>query len=829
MSTFYNDLKYAVRQLRKHPGFTAVVVLTLALGIGANTAIFSIVNTTFLRALPYPAPDQLVQLSETNAQGNAIPVSYPNFLDWQKQQHVFNGLAVFHGAEGKLKTEQGMEIVSVQHISEDFFRVLGVQPARGRGMQPEDDLPGAERTAWISYQAWQRLFSGDPDILGHSFEFDGRNLTIAGILPAGFRFYRRTDLFAAIAPFAKEFFLDARASHSNEYTIARLKPGVSIETARAQMDAIALRLGEDFPVANKGIGVSVVPLRDQLAGGARTELYLLLGAVGLVLLIACANVANMLLARSFAREREMAIRTSLGASRIGLLRQLLVESMVLAGIGGAAGALIGFLGFQFAGRLVPYQIQQIVKASALDLPMLCFVVGISLATGVIFGLAPAWQLSHIRPAYALKRTKREVRTLPGRLRMSDLLVMGQVSLALVLLIGAGLMIRSLHRLLNVKTGFEPTRVLTLEVTSPPVEQFQRDPGIFTRHFERVLESVQSLPEVEAAAMVQGLPFTFSTNYMTFYRGDLPVPAAGEYPMASQHTVSPDYFRAMGIPLLRGRGFDGTEPAYTIPDGMEMTQKNLPIIFKDVTFSAVISKKMADVFWPGEDPIGKRFRLGFPDLGLPWVNIVGIVGSTVQTGLDQGDSTEFYLSLHQWPVPVNMHLVVRTKQEPAAVVNAVRTVVSSVIPDEPVRDVRVLAERIDRSTAGRRFNRNLFACFAATALLLASIGLYGVLAFNVGRRTRDIGIRMALGARRIDVIRNVMLRGLVLIAPGLVVGLGCAWAVGRLLQSQLFEIKAVDLLTYGAGALLMLFTAAAACWIPARRAARIDPMEALRYE
>ena len=829
MTTILNDLKYAFRQLRKNTGFTSTVVLTLALGIGANTTIFNIVNTTFLRDLPYPESDRLVHLAESNAQGNTIPISYPNFLDWQKQQDVFSSLAVFHGAEGKLKTESGTEMVSVLHVSADFFNVLSVQPVQGRGMQPEDNLPGAERAAWLTYDAWQRIFNGDPDIVGRSFEFDGRNLTVAGILPSNFRFHWRIDVFTAIAPFAREFFLDMRGCRNNEYAVARLKSGVTLEAAKAQMDTVALRLAEEYPVANKGIGVATVPLREQLAGGARTQLFLLLGAVGLVLLIACANVANMLLARSFTREREMAIRTSLGASRLNLMRQLLVESLVLAFIGGIAGTLIGLLGFRFAGRLVPYQVRQVVDGSGFDLLMLLFVFGITLLTGLVFGLAPAWQLSHIRPVDALKKTTRNVRTIFGRIRVSDLLVVGQVTLALVLLIGAGLMIRSLHRLLNVETGYEPARVLTLEVASPPVEQFQRDPGIFRRHYEKVLEPVQNMVEVEAAAVASGMPFTFSTNNMTFYRRDLPVPAAGEFSMASVHTVSPDYFRAMGIPLLHGRVFDGTEPPYVIPDGMEMSPQNLAAIFKDVTLSAVISKKMADAFWPGEDPIGKQFRLGFPDLGLPWVDVIGVVGNTVQTGLDHGQATEFYLSLRQWPQPVNMHLLVRTRLEPKAIINSVRTAVASVVPDEPIRDVKVLAERIDSSTAGRRFNRNLFACFAITALLLASIGLYGVLAFNVGRKTRDIGIRMALGANRRDVIRSVVTRCLALVVPGLAIGLGCAWAAGRLLQSQLFEIKGSDPFTFAIGALLMIAIALLAAWIPARRAAKIDPMEALRYE
>jgi putative ABC transport system permease protein len=452
-----------------------------------------------------------------------------------------------------------------------------------------------------------------------------------------------------------------------------------------------------------------------------------------------------------------------------------------------------------------------------------------LVTGLCFGLAPAWQLSHIRPVDALKQTTRRSRPLFGRLNISDLLVSGQVALALVLLISAGLLIRSLHRLIQINPGFEPTRVLTMEVGAPPMEQFQRDPHAFTRHYERVLEPVQNLVGVEAAAIAAHVPFTGSNNSMDFYCADRPVPVPGEFPNASQHTVTPDYFRAMGIPLRRGRIFDGTERAYIVPEGIEITPQNLPEIFKDVSFVGVISQKMAERFWPDQDPIGKRFRLGQPKIGLPWVEIIGVVGNTRQFALDRVEEPEFYLALRQWPLPADMDLVVRSQQQPTALINSIRGVVASIVPDEPIRDIRILADRISSSTAGRRFNRNLFVCFAGSALILAVIGLYGVLAFNICRRTREIGIRMALGAERRDVVYSVLKRGLILVVPGLVIGLGCAWAVGRLLQSQLFEIDGSDLITYAIGALLMFLTAVVACLIPAWRAANVDPMEALRYE
>jgi predicted permease len=823
------DIRLAFRQFRKNPGFTAIIILTLALGIGANTAIFNIINTTFLRALPYPDPGRLVHLSERTSAGEAVPVSYPNFLDWQRRQDVFSGMAVYHEAEGKLRTARGTEIVSVQHVSADFFGILGVRPADGRVMRPEDDRSGADRVAWVTSEGLRRHFGGDSGLVGRSFVMDGQKLTIAGILPADFRFRRYVDLFTAIAPFAGDQMLEVRDNRSNTRAIARLKPGVDFEAARTQMEAIEQRLAIDYPEANKGIGLAFVPLREELIGDVGLSLFLLFGAVGLVLLIACVNVANMLLARSFAREHEMAIRASLGAHRLRLLRQLLIESLTLAAASGVIGALVGFWGYQFASDLVPFQIGQLVDGGGFDWLLLLFVLGVSLITGVAFGLAPAWRLSQIRPVNALKQASGDGRAILGRLRLSDLLVVGQVALALMLLIGAGLMIRSLHRLLQVDTGYEPTRVLTLDVAAPPAQQFWRNPASFTRHFESVLEPVQNLPGVEAAAMASGLPFTYSTATMPFCREDRPVPAPGQFPHASWHTVTPDYFRAMGIPVLHGRVFDGTEPMPALPPGVTITPQNLATIFKDAVVSVVVSQNMAERFWPGEDPVGKRIRLGPPNLQLPSADVIGIVGNTVQTGLADGQATEFYLALRQWPVPINMHLVVRSKLAPEAIASSVRAAANSVLRDEPVRDVRVLSERIMDSTAGRRFNRDLFACFAGTALLLALVGLYGVLAFTVGRRTKEIGIRMALGASRREVVRRVMARGMALVAPGLVIGLGLAWALGQLLQSQLFEIRGNDVLTYLVGASLMAAVALLAALIPARRASKVDPIEALRCE
>jgi putative ABC transport system permease protein len=572
-----------------------------------------------------------------------------------------------------------------------------------------------------------------------------------------------------------------------------------------------------------------MPLREHLAGAARTQLLLLLGAVGMVLLITCLNVANMLLSRSLSREKEMAIRTALGASRLQLIRQLLAESLMLATAGGLAGVLLGLWGNDFARQLVPWEMRSLAESSGgLDPRVLLFVAGVTLLTGIGFGLAPAWRLSHANPNDALKNTRRTVRTWFGRIRLGDLLVVGQIALALVLLVGAGLMVRSMQRLLQVPSGIRPERVLTLQVAPPTMAQWQHDPGSVTAFLDRIVEAVGALPAIESAAAVTGLPFTWDTSTMGVYMDGRPVPEPGKFPNASRHTVSPDYFRTLGIPLVRGRTFDGHEKPVAPPKGVDFAPQNFEVIYKDVIFDGVVSQRMAEQFWPGEDPIGRRFRLGYPELHGPWVQIVGIVGNTTQTGQERGESPEFYLSLRQFPVP-DGYIAVRTRMDPAAALASVRKAIQSVAGDQPITDVQLMSERMAGFVSDRRFNMNLFGAFAGVALLLCVIGIYGVLSFFVSQRTREVGIRMALGAQRRDVLLDVLARGLRLAVPGVVLGLAGAWAVSRLLQSQLFGITGTDPFTYVGGASLLLLVALAACLIPARRAASINPTEALRAE
>ena len=820
------DLKYALRLLGKSPGFTAVVVLTLALGIGANTAIFSIVNATFLRSLPYPEPDRLVHLSETGDSN----ISYPNFEDWCTGQNVFSALTIYRTDGCKLRTPDSAEQIAIAQVSADFFPAVGVHVLQGRDLQAGDDRAGAARVAWLTHAAWQRFFGGDPKIVGQSVLLDSVPTSVAGILPASFRFHRSADVFVPIGQFVDQQFMRERGNRSGTYAIGRLKPGITFAAAQAQMTAIGRRLEQAYPKVNADRGIFLQPLRERLAGYARTNLLLLLGAVGMVLLIACVNVANMLLARSFGRAREMAIRTALGATRRDLFRQLLAESLLLAAAGGVVGALLGAWGYDIVSRLIPWEMRALTEGTAgVDRGVLLFVAGLTLLTGVAFGLAPAWQLSHANPNDALKNTKPVMRTLFGRVRLADGLVVVQVALALMLLVGAGLMIRSLARLSEVNSGLQPDRVLTLRVGTPPVEQYLRDPGAYVSYHERILERVAALPEVETAAFGSSLPFTWDTSSCVFFRTDRPVPEPGKLLSANTHVVTPDYFRAMGIPLIRGELFSGHEPAPTFPAGELLSMELLPKIYKDFDVTCVISQRMADQIWPGEDPIGKRFQFGFPEMQMPKALVIGIVGSTTQIGLDRGELPEYYCLLKQYPAPMGLYLVVRTHVDPASVLASVRTAVRSIAPDEPLFSVELMTSRIAGFSSDRRFNMGLFIFFAATALLLAVVGIYGVLACVVSQRTREVGIRMALGAQRRDVLRDVLSRGLRLALPGVALGLAGDWAVNRLLQSQLFGLTGTDPLTYAGSALLLLLAALVACYVPARRAAQVNPTEALRAE
>jgi putative ABC transport system permease protein len=824
-----NDLRLAFRLLTKSPAFTALVMGTLALGIGANTAIFSLVSATLLRPLPYASQEQLMYVSERSGDSGDMSVSYPNFQDCRSGQDVFAGLAIFRSMGAKLKTVDGAERVSALQVSQDFFKVFGLRAVKGRDLRAEDDRVGAPPVLWLTYAAWQRYFHGSEDVIGRTFLYEDVATTIVGVLPADFRFYRQADVVVPIEPIVDSQFMRERENHNSTAVVGRLKPGITAAMAQTQMSAIAQRLQRDYPKANTGINVAVTPLRERLQGNSTTTLYLLLGAVAMVLLIACVNVANMLLARSFGRAREMAIRTALGASRRDLFRQLLTESLLLACGGGVLGVLVGTWGFDFVSRLAPWEMRQLMQDSHhFDASVWGFVALLTLGTGVAFGLAPAWQLSHTNPNDALKNARPVVRTLFGRFRLSDLLVLVQVALAVMLLVGAALLIRSLQRVASVATGLQPDRVLTLRVATPPAMAMTRDPMAFIQHHERLVAQLQTLGEVESAAVASSLPYTWDSSSNWFFRTDRPAPEPGKYPTANMHVVTMDYFKTMGIPLVRGSLFDGHEPHPPMPTE-PVTMATIPKLYSGFVISVVISRRMAEEYWPGEDPVGKSFQTGHPDMHLPQMRVIGIVGNTTQFGAESGEQVEYYTLLSQWPATMALQVVVRSRSEPSHALAAVRQAIQAVVPDEPIYDVQVMTERIANFSSDRRFTMGLFAFFAGTALLLAGIGIYGVLACLVGQRTREIGIRMALGAQRADVLRNVMARGLMLALPGVGCGLLAAWSGSRLLQSQLYGVSGSDLLAYTLSGVLLLVAALAACAVPARRASNVDPVEALRAD
>ena len=824
-----HHVRLALRLLRKSPGFTSLVVLTLALGIGANTAIFNLVNNTLLRDLPYPDADRLVHVSERSSQHSDMSVSYPNFQDWLAGQDAFSGLAIYRTAGAKLKTPNAAEQITLIQASRDFFSVLGVRPHLGRELHADDDRVGAAPVAWLTYAAWRRFFNGQPDLVGQTVLLDDVATTVAGILPPDFRFHRAADAFVPIEPVVDREFMRERGNHNGTHVLGRLKPGATIETARAQLTAIAQRLEQEYPQSNAGVGIAMMPLRERLAGDATTRLYLLLGAVAMLLLIACVNVANMLLARSFARAREMAIRTALGASRRDLFQQLLTESLLLAAAGGLLGMLAGRYGYEFVARLAPWEMRALMEGTnGFDYTFWLFAAGLTLCTGLAFGLAPAWQLSHSNPNDALKNTRPTVRTFFGKFHLADALVFVQVALAVMILVGAGLLIRSLHQLTALPTGLQPEQVLTLRVANPPSATIMSNAAAFVRHHETLLERVRRVPGVESAAFCSSLPFTWNISSNTFYRDDQPPPEPGKFPSTNLHVVTPDYFKAVGIPLLRGSLFDGREPRAPIPDAA-ITMESLETIYADFVVDVVISRRMAELFWPDEDPIGKTFRIGNIDMKLAQMRIVGVVGNTLQMGAERGEQVEYYTLLSQWPATIALHLVVRTQQDPLGLIASLRSAIREVAPDEPIFDVELMSTRIANFSSERRFNMGLFVFFAATALLLATIGIYGVLSCLVGQRTREIGIRMALGAQRADVLRNVIGRGLAVALPGVLIGLAGAWLGSRALSSQLFGITASDLLTYAVSGILLLLAALIACAAPARRAANVNPTESLRSD
>jgi putative ABC transport system permease protein len=813
METILKDIRYGIRSLLKRPGFTSIAVITLALGIGANTAIFSVVNAVLLRALPFPDPDRLVMVWEdASFAGFRRNTPAPaNYADWKAQNHVFEETAAFEGRSLNLTGDGEPEKIESYGVTASFFPMLGIKPALGRAILSQEDKPEANKVVMINYNLWQQRYGGERSVIGRELLLNGEKYTVVGVMPAGFQFLdSHVGLWVPMA-----FTSQALAERGSHYlkVVARMKPGVTLAQANADIHTIQQRIAHDHPDEAGRISAYVMPLRDQLAGDVRRPLLVLLVAVGFVLLIACANIANLLLSRATSRRREIAVRSALGASRMHIVRQLLIESLLLAFVGSVCGLLLASWSFAFLQRLIPDGLALSTRLS-LDPRVLGFTLLVTLLTAVIFGLAPAFQASKIDLNEALKQGGGRSGLNAGGNRLRSAMVVAEVALALVLLVGAGLLIQTFLKLRGQYSGLSPENVLTLRTAlslSKYAETSQR-----SAFYKQVLERVKSLPGVDSAGYGTSIPLAWKGGTSGFYPEGLTVQqarAGGLSYDANHRQVSADYLKSMAIPIQQGRSFNDND-----------NEQSTPV--------AIVNETMARQYWPGEDAVGKRFTLGDPNNNIQWVTIVGIAGDVRQMGIDEPVKAEMYLPYQQikeqqWFAPRD--LAIRTSVNPLSLVAAVRNEIHQVDPEQPVSNVRTMEEVLGEETASRRLGMTLLTIFAALALLLATLGIYGVLAYFVVQHTQEIGVRMALGAQRSNILGLVLKKGMTLALLGVAIGLGAAFALTRLMASLVYGVSPTDPLTYAAIGLLLTIVAFIACYLPARRATKVDPMLALIYE
>lgn len=815
MNGFIHDFRYALRQLLKSPGFSAVAVITLALGIGANTAIFSVVNGVLLRPLQLHEPERLVRVWHTPPPKSfpgmtTFSVSAANYFDWERQNHVFDGMAIYTFRGFALTGGDKPEQIDACAATSGFFPTLGVQPEIGRAFTAEEDQPGHDNVVVLSHRLWEEHFGSNRQIVGQNILLDGKSYLVAGVMPATFRYPDFAQMWTPMAWTDKE--KAVRGEH-HSVVVARLKPGVDVKQAQAEMNTISSRLADEYPADDKGWGALVVPLHDDMVSDVKPALLVLLGAVGFVLLIACVNVANLALARTFSRQKEIAIRTALGASTIRVLRQVLTESVLLSVVGGALGLTYAHAAIRlimaFLADKVPHSIEV-----GLDAKVLGFTAVISIVTGILAGVLPALRLTHSDVNQALKQGLGRTDADSGGHRTRSVLVVCEVALSLMLLVGAGLMIRSFQNLHGVNPGFESKNVLTMTAMVSRAKFSQPEQQI--AFFEQVLQKVRALPGVDSAGVIDDIPLDTTGSHQPIQIEGRPVVPMAEQPEVDVRLASAGYMRSMHIPVIRGRDFTDQDIA-----------GRTPVI--------LISESMARQFWPGEDAIGKRLTLTFsPEMVR---EVVGIVGDVKLDGLDQTrPGSALYAPLDQLSVPSTggwgsfpMVLVVRAASNPAGLASAVANAVHDVDHEMPLRDVLTMDAFVANSVSQQRFDMLLLGAFSGLALLLAAVGIYSVLSYSVKRSVREIGIRLALGARLADVLRLVVIEGMKPALLGVVVGAAGALALGRLLSSLIFEVKPTDPLTFLAVTVLLALIALLASLIPAYRAAKVDPMTALRYE
>jgi len=809
MNGLIQDLRYALRQSRKSPGFAAVAVVTLALGIGANTAIFSVVNAVLLRPLPYKDDDRLVVVLHNGRN----PVAPANFADWQSQNHSFEGMGAAESWSPNLTSTDNPENLAGLRITSEIFPMLGVQPLLGRLFLPEEQQAGKDQEVVLSYSLWQNHFAGDTNVLGRMVALNGKRYTIVGVMPKEFQFAPFWATEATIwAPLALGDRIDSRSGNSLR-VFARLKPGVALEQAQAEIAGIADRLDQQYPGTNRN--VQVVSLREKVVGNIRPALLVLLGAVGFVLLIGCANVAHMFLARSAARQREIAVRAALGAMRWRVLRQYLMESLLIALMGGVCGLLLALWGTRVLIALGPEQIPRLATI-AVDQYVLLFVLAVSLITGLVFGILPAWKASAANVSEALKEGERGTSEGIRRNRLRSLLVSSEFAFAVILLAGAGLMIRTFIAVQNIDPGFDPHNVLTMMVRILGTEQATG--GHTAPFYQQVLQKVSAIAGVQSASAINHLPLAGDQWGFPFHVQGRPVERPGESPFATFRAVFPGYFRTMSIPVLNGRDINQVDNG-SVPDVV------------------IINDYMARRYWPGENPVGKRITFDDPQKNPSWVTVVGVVKNTVRSNWVNPAEEELfvpylqsknYLQNPSGPFAY-LTLVVRTTGDPASLSTEVQAAVHSIDRNVPISEVQTMEQVVTKATGESRFYLTLLGAFACVALVLAAVGIYGVMSYSVSRRIHEIGIRMALGAQREDVLGLVVWHGVALAVAGIAVGLAGALALTRLMSGLLYGTKPADPATFLVAVLVLGLVAIVSSYIPARRAARVDPMVALRYE
>ena len=800
------DLRIASRLLRKNPGFATLAILTLAIGIGANTAIFSLANAAFFRPLPYPNAERLAFLWQNNqrtGQSEGL-VSYPNFVDWRSQSHSFFDMAFFMSGKSILSGNGDAERTPGALVSVNFFSVLEVNPILGRSFSSEEQFPGHASVTVISYHLWRTRFAGDPQILGrHLVSGSADKHTIIGVMPAGFAFPDNADLW--IPREVGEFFKTKARQYPNQHVIGRLHPGVTWTQAQTELNTIAGQLAKEYPAIDGGVGVRIVPLREQLSNKVQQGLIILWGAIGGVLLIACLNAANLFLARAAGREKEISVRYSLGATRGRIVKQFLCESFLLAFIAAVAGVLFAVWIVSFVSGLNPDLAK--LSSSVVDAPVLGYTVAIAAFTALVCGLLPALSA----PQLDLNRALREAssgQSAPRAHALRQLFIVAQVSLAFVLLVGSGLLVKSLWRIFAVPPGFDAEHVLTLHVYWPNAPANATVENQRNSLFEEVMRRLRALPGVTSVSATSNVLFPDEMYKVPFVIEGQPERSAGQRPFLPHGETTPDYFRTMGIPLLRGRVFDQADAIGNAP----------PVI--------IINETVAKRYWPDEDPIGRRLKFDDPNFKRPWFTIVGVVGDVRQEGLEVPAGFMAYVPTQgDWLDD----LVLGTKQDPRTLISAVRQQIHTPNSNLAIDNVNVVGDLLSQRESQRRFDALLLSGLASIALLLAAVGIYGTISYWVKQRTSEIGIRVALGASQQNISWLVLKNGVQLILAGLILGVVGALAATRLIANSLFDVASSDPATFGAIAALLIIVAHAACWIPARRATRVDPIVALRHE